>query len=646
MADMPAILSVLLGFNMLFTAQAKTSFIFNPFKDSTDLTLIDNASYQSTAICLTHESGEVMGRALYPQPVRMKGKASINETLSFSTTFVFSIICNSSNSICGHGLAFMMTPHRSPMGALASQFLGLLNFSSNGQPYNHLFAVEFDTVITEEFHDINNNHVGVDINNLISVDAERAGFWIGMKQFREVDLGSGQNIQAWIDYDHHQEHLNVSIAPAGSLRPQKPLISLKQLSLSTIIEKEMYVGFSAATQLDGAKHCILAWSFATDGVAPVLNTSRLPSLAQKSSKSKSSRARLRVSVTTVSVLLLMLVVIAALVMRKRKRDADFVEEWEVKYWPQRFNYKDLFIATKGFQKEQLLGCGGFGQVYKGVLPSNGVPVAVKSILSETNEGVKEFIAEISSLGRLQHRNLVQIRGYCRRGTQLFIVYDYMPNGSVDKMIFGNPRRVLAWPQRYRILKDVAAGLLYLHEEWEKIVVHRDIKASNVLLDEDLNAKLGDFGLARLYDHNENPRTTYVVGTPGYIPPELVHTGKATPYSDVYSFGILLLEVACGRKPVDPSLNEAQIVLVDWVRELHAEGKLMDAADPKLGCEFVEDEMERVLKLGMVCCNEEAEERLGIRHVVQILDDKAPLPDTSFPFSTEGNGSINSWMSSI
>ncbi|XP_059064417.1 L-type lectin-domain containing receptor kinase SIT2-like [Cryptomeria japonica] len=197
---------------------------------------------------------------------------------------------------------------------------------------------------------------------------------------------------------------------------------------------------------------------------------------------------------------------------------------------------------------------------------------------ESSDAVKEFIAEISSLGRLQHRNIVQIRGYCRRGTNLFIVYDYMANGSLDMMIFGKRKSVLAWAQ------------------------------SNVLLDFNLNGKLGDFGLARLYEHTENPPTTRVVGTLGYIAPELLHTGKAAPSVDVFSFGILMLEVACGRRPVDPSLDPSQMVMLDWVRDLHAEGRLMDAADPSLAGGYVEDEMKKVLKLGLLCCNSQPEDR--------------------------------------
>ncbi|XP_057829111.1 L-type lectin-domain containing receptor kinase SIT2-like [Cryptomeria japonica] len=201
----------------------------------------------------------------------------------------------------------------------------------------------------------------------------------------------------------------------------------------------------------------------------------------------------------------------------------------------------------------------------------------------------------------------------------------MPNGSLEKMIFQKRKSLLAWAQRYRILRDVGAGLEYLHEGWEKIVVHRDVKSSNILLDSELNAKLGDFGLARLYEHTENPQTTRVMGALGYIAPEVVHTGKATPSADVFSFGILMLEVVCGRKPVDPSLDAYQIVMVDWVRKLHAKGRLKDVADPNLGGEYVEDEMEKMLKLGLLCCNPQPEARPTIRQALQIIEGEASLP---------------------
>ncbi|KAK0604080.1 hypothetical protein LWI29_011795 [Acer saccharum] len=178
--------------------------------------------------------------------------------------------------------------------------------------------------------------------------------------------------------------------------------------------------------------------------------------------------------------------------------------------------------------------------------------------------MKQFVAEIVSMGRLRHRNLVQLRGYCRRKGELLLVYDYMPNGSLDKILYGSMRPNLNWFRRIRIVRGVACGLLYLHEEWEQVVLHRDIKSANVLLDADLNGKLGDFGLARLYDHGSNPQTTNLVGTIGYLAPELLRTGKATTSSDVFSFGAFMLEVACGRRPMepgDPSAEQFQSFMV-------------------------------------------------------------------------------------
>jgi hypothetical protein len=482
-----------------------------------------------------------------------------------------------------------------------------------------LFAVEFDTVQSVEFNDPDGNHVGVDINNLESVQAKTAGYWTG-DDFQGLNLKSGRNIQAWIDYDHSQSRLNVSVMPAGLQRPQRPLISLK-IDLHSVLQEKMFVGFSAATsQYLVEDHYVLAWSFTTEGTAPPLDISRLPSFANKSSKRPSVGF---IAGVTVAALVVFSLAFAA-VFLKRAKYREKIEEWEQEFWPHRFAYKELRIATSGFRDENVLGQGGFGKVYRGVLPGSGEEIAVKCITKEFTEGMKGFVAEISTMGRMQHRNLVQLRGWCRRQKQLFIVYDHMPNGSLDKLIFGKPTTVLPWARRYAIVKGVAAGLLYLHEGWEKRVIHRDIKSSNVLLDSELNGRLGDFGIARLYDHSNNPETTRVMGTVGYIAPELTRTGKATPSSDVFSFGVLLLEVACGRKPVD--VKAERQFLVEWVWELYAHGGLLDAADPELGNEYEAGEMEKVLKLGLLCSSSEPEKRLGIRQVCQILEGEAPLPD--------------------
>jgi serine/threonine protein kinase len=155
----------------------------------------------------------------------------------------------------------------------------------------------------------------------------------------------------------------------------------------------------------------------------------------------------------------------------------------------------LFHATGGFKNKHLLGEGGFGKVYKGVLPLSNVEVAVKRMSHESRQGMKEFVTEVVSIGRLRHCNLVQLLGYCRRKGELFLVYNYMPNGSLDKYLHCEEHKTfLNWAQRFRVIKGIATGLLYLHEKWEKIVIHRDIKASNVLLDDEMNGRLGDFGL--------------------------------------------------------------------------------------------------------------------------------------------------------
>ncbi|KAK0605077.1 hypothetical protein LWI29_022532 [Acer saccharum] len=218
---------------------------------------------------------------------------------------------------------------------------------------------------------------------------------------------------------------------------------------------------------------------------------------------------------------------------------------------QRISYKSLYEATKGFKDKEVIGQGGFGKVYKGVLPSSNERIAIKRVTHDSGQRMKQFVAEIVSMGRLRHRNLVQLRGYCRRKGELMLVYDYMLNGSLDKILYGNMRPNLNWFQRIRIVRGVTCGLLYLHEEWEQVVLHRDIKPANILLDADLNGRLGDFGLAKLHDHGSNPQTTYLVGTIGYLAPELTKTGKATTGTDVFAFGAFMLEVACGRRPMVP-----------------------------------------------------------------------------------------------
>ncbi|KAJ6345187.1 hypothetical protein OIU78_007958 [Salix suchowensis] len=265
-------------------------------------------------------------------------------------------------------------------------------------------------------------------------------------------------------------------------------------------------------------------------------------------------------------------------------------------------------------------------VYRGVLPSSNMQVAVKKVSHDSRHGTKEFVAEIVSMGRLRHRNLVQLLGYCRRKGELLLVYDYMPNGSLDKLLFRNHTPILNWVRRYLILRGVASALVYLHEEWQQVVLHRDVKASNVLLDANLNGRLGDFGLAKFHDHGSTPHTTNVVGTIGYLAPEIARTGKSSTCSDVFSFGTFMLEVACGRRPVESERPPEEVVLVDWVFECWKRGAILGTVDPRLEGNYVEEEMELVLKLGLLCTHRTPSARPSMRQVVQYLDGNAALPD--------------------
>ncbi|XP_073287078.1 L-type lectin-domain containing receptor kinase S.4-like [Primulina huaijiensis] len=202
----------------------------------------------------------------------------------------------------------------------------------------------------------------------------------------------------------------------------------------------------------------------------------------------------------------------------------------------------------------------------------------------------------------------------------------MPNGSLDKWLFDETKYVLSWNQRFKIIKGVASGLLYLHEGYEQVVLHRDVKASNVLIDIEMNGKLGDFGLAKLYDHGSNPSTTRVVGTLGYLAPELSRTGKATTSSDVFAFGALLLEVVCGRRPIESKSDPEDLVLVDYVWKKWKEGRVLDVVDKQMEGDFDENEVLMVLKLGLMCSSNDPTGRPTTRQVLSYMEHEIEMPE--------------------
>lgn len=578
----------------------------------------------SRALRLTNKSHNVTGNAFYPSPIPMFNNSP--NPSSFSTYFVFQIVPSSLNS-GGYGLAFTLSPSPRFPGAAAGHFLGVFNESNHGLLSNHVFMVEFDTVNGyNKSADTDGNHVGINTNGMNSTATATAAYFPEGTEHKGEDLflEKAGPIQAWIEYDGLNKVVNVTVSPLDVPKPVRPLLSAG-IDLSNVLVEKMYAGFSAATGQKSSSHYILGWSFRLNGTADPLNLSLLPVVPVDKLSSSNGKVK-KALIATFSVVLFILVgALISMLFYRRVMKFEVLEEWELDS-PHRFRYKDLYKATKGFKESEQIGVGGFGAVYRGVLPSTGVEVAVKKIMSNNPlQGMREFAAEIDSLGRLRHKNLVNLQGWCKHKNDLLLVYDFVSNGSLDSLLYNPKTRILlTWEQRFNIIKGVASGLLYLHEEWEQVVIHRDVKSSNVLIDRDMNPRLGDFGLARLYDHGKNSHTTNVVGTIGYIAPELTRTGKASKSTDVFAYGILLLEVACGRAPVVYEAHR-NVILVDWVAECLQVGNIFDAVDDKLNSMYVIEEMELVLGLGLLCSHPKPETRPTMRQVMKYLNGDELLP---------------------
>ncbi|GLJ51265.1 hypothetical protein SUGI_1090460 [Cryptomeria japonica] len=320
---------------------------------------------------------------------------------------------------------------------------------------------------------------------------------------------------------------------------------------------------------------------------------------------------------------------AVFILWKRQRMLKKDVEEEVPISLKKFSYKELRIATENFKHK--LGSGDFGSVFKGTLPDN-TPVAVKR-LEGSSHADKQFRAEIITTGRIQHMNLIRLWGFCVEGSRRLLVYAYMPNGSLNSFLFSESK-VLDWKTRFEIAVGAARGLVYLHEECLDRIIHCDIKPENILLDGDFSPKVADFGLAKLVGRDFSRVLTTTRGTRGYLAPEWISGLPITPKVDVYSFGMMLLEIISGRRNLDLKVEESRLYFPTWASSQIQSGNIIELVDSKIASEADVREVRRAAVVAGLCIRDDENERPNMSEVVKILEGTMEAPIPQIPRSIE------------
>ncbi|XP_004511920.1 probable serine/threonine-protein kinase At1g01540 [Cicer arietinum] len=289
-------------------------------------------------------------------------------------------------------------------------------------------------------------------------------------------------------------------------------------------------------------------------------------------------------------------------------------------WGHWYTLRELEDATNAFAPDNVIGEGGYGIVYHGILKDN-TQIAIKNLLNNRGQAEREFKVEVEAIGRVRHKNLVRLLGYCAEGAHRMLVYEYVDNGNLEQWLHGDvgPCSPLTWEIRMNIILGTAKGLTYLHEGLEPKVVHRDIKSSNILLNKQWNSKVSDFGLAKLLGPESSYITTRVMGTFGYVAPEYASTGMLNERSDVYSFGILIMEVITGRNPVDYCRPPEEVNLVEWLKKMVGNRNPEGVLDPKLPEKPTSRALKRALLVALRCTDPNAQKRPKMGHVIHMLE---------------------------
>lgn len=314
-----------------------------------------------------------------------------------------------------------------------------------------------------------------------------------------------------------------------------------------------------------------------------------------------------------------------IVNKSRKPGSDIDEEVSGIHNVKLFTYKELRIATEDFSPANKIGEGGFGSVYKGQLKDRKF-AAIKVLSAESRQGVKEFLTEIDVISKIKHENLVELYGCCVEGNQRILVYNYLENNSLaQNLIGGSSNLQFSWRTRREICIGIACGLAFLHEEVRPHIIHRDIKASNILLNRDLMPKISDFGLAKLIPPNMTHVSTRVAGTIGYLAPEYAIRGQLTRKADIYSFGVLLMEIVSGRCNTNTRLPIGEQYLLERTWKLYEQRELVGLVDTSLG-DFDAEEACRFLKIGLLCTQDTPKLRPSMSNVVKMLKGEKVVDD--------------------
>ncbi|KAJ1289331.1 hypothetical protein BS78_02G156100 [Paspalum vaginatum] len=589
-----------------------------------------------------------VGRASYAQPVLIWDEDT-DELASFTTTFSIQIL-RDDNQTTGDGMAFFLGhyPSSIPSKDAGGGNLGLFSDganSTNAVGDSRVVAVEFDTFLNLHYNDTSDNHMGIDINSLISTAYTNTSV-------PGKNLTSGLVMTCWVSYANSTRSLTADLQIGDASYHVNTSADLRLLLPSTVA-----IGFSGATGVAVELHRVLAWQFNStlEYRAPPSPSSPMPAPSPPPNQGGRIIPKVQwkiigsvIGVVAAAAFGVLLACLWKPLAAKKPADKTVVERPDQQPTsheapanvPRPFSYRELAEATDNFALQNKLGEGGYAVVYKGQLKNPTRFVAIKNfkLLRQSADRRKAFEDEIKVISQVRQRHLVDLVGWCidEEKDIVSLVYELVSQGSLHEHLHKG-RSWLPWSRRYQIILNLGCALRYLHGECSDCVLHGDISASNILLDSNYVAKLADFGLARLMDHAIELKTTCnLAGTPGYIDPDFLKTGRRSRESDVYGFGIVLLEIVTGRSPataVDPT---AVSPLLKWVWGIQHCSAVLEAVDPRLRYESTrnqQEQMERVQQVALWCAHTDATQRPSIKQAMMALESWdvviPPLPLPGF-----------------